>query len=61
MTEEVADRLNWWMDWRKFQILPWPGNDLSTQPAFVYDVIRLCEETHDAAAREEAEKCPKSA
>ena len=33
----------WWVDWTSLKILPWPGT-LLEQPAFVYEVIKLCEQ-----------------
>lgn len=45
-------RIQWWNDWRELGCLPYPGGDLSTQPGFVYDVIRLCTDVHAEALRD---------
>jgi hypothetical protein len=46
MTEEVWQWLQWWIDWKKLGCLPWPGSEIAAQPAFVYDLLMLCESEH---------------
>ena len=35
--------MTWWQEWKLLGILPEPGT-LAEQPAYVVDVIRICEE-----------------
>jgi len=37
--------VSWWTDWKSLGVLPFGGSDLMSQPAIVYDVLRLCEST----------------
>lgn len=35
--------VQWWADWTAFGVLPWSGSDLMLQPAFVMEVMEICE------------------
>lgn len=38
--------VNWWVFWKRFGALPYPGgNDLLDQPAYVVDIILEYEKT----------------
>lgn len=37
--------VHWWLDWRRFKSLPFGGSDVLSQPQFVVDVLRTCEDT----------------
>lgn len=60
MTEEVMEAIRWWQDWKQFGCLPYPGQLLATQPAFIYDTIRLCENVYNEAIAE-SNACRQSA
>jgi len=40
---DVWQYISWWLNWEAFKVLPWGGNDLMAQPAFVFEVFELCE------------------
>ena len=33
--------LNWWVEWKEFQVLPFGGSDLMDQPAYVLESFAL--------------------
>ena len=43
LTDDVWMVLSWWRDWKQLSVLPWGGNDLMDQPAYVVEAIRECE------------------
>jgi|TARA_R100000030_G_scaffold90705_3_gene75456 hypothetical protein len=52
--------IQWFTDWRDYQILPFGSDRLLDEPAYVYDVIRhastvIREIEADAAKRQKAE------
>ena len=50
----VSEILKWWTEWKSFALLPWHGT-ISEQPAFVVEVIQMCERLKaeiDSAANE---------
>jgi hypothetical protein len=48
--------VKWYSDWRDYKILPYGGNRLDEQPAFVYDAIDLAAQTIKAIEVENAKK-----
>lgn len=52
MTPEVADRLKWWDEWRRYGVLPFGTGSLDTEPGFVFDVIDTCQRAFDQAMSE---------
>lgn len=41
-TPEVDELVGWWCDWKTLGVLPF-GGDLMSAPAYVTEVIRVCE------------------
>ena len=59
LTDEVWVAYSWWQDWKSMGALPWGGNDLMEQPAYVVEVIRRCEgvlQTVESEAHENHQK-----
>ena len=48
--------LNWWSDWVQFKALPWGGSDAMEQPAFVMEVLELCENEKKSKEKKDHEK-----
>ena len=48
--------LQWWSDWVAFKVLPWGGSDLMTQPAYVLEVLEICETEKRRAETKEHKK-----
>ena len=48
LTAEVWECVRWWREWRELGVLPYGGSDLMAQPHYVYQAIRLCEQTSRA-------------
>lgn len=45
--------VEWWLAWDTFSALPWGGQDVMQQPAYVLEVLELCETTkRESQARE---------
>lgn len=42
---ETWQLVEWWLAWDTFVALPWGGQDIMHQPAFVLEVLELCEAT----------------
>ena len=36
--------VRWWLEWKEFNCLPWGGNDLMEQPAYVLEALLICNE-----------------
>lgn len=50
MIAEAWSLIEWWKDWRDFQMLPFPGT-MADQPCYVAEVIRRCQATYDQAVQ----------
>jgi len=48
--------VKWYSDWRDYKLLPYGGDRLDEQPAFVYDAIDLAAETVKMIEIENAKK-----
>ena len=52
LSDEVWLAYTWWSDWKSFNILPWGGTDLVEEPAYVLEVIQLCEGIRNSVEKE---------
>lgn len=43
--------VRWFFDWRNFGVLPFGGNDLMTQPAYVLESFRICQQHANESER----------
>lgn len=51
VTMESWSMLGWWQDWKLLGLLPYPG-DMSEQPAFAVQALRICETTKITVERD---------
>jgi len=56
LDDRIWSMVAWWRDWVEFHALPYGGQDILAQPAFVVDVIRTCMETSSEVDRRHAEE-----
>lgn len=48
---ETQMMLGWFMEWRDFQALPWPGG-IMDQPAFVFEALQIVKAQSDIMTAE---------
>jgi len=54
--EDAWRHIQWWSQFKEFGTLPWGGNDLMSQPAFVLQGFILCTEIKNKVEAEAARK-----
>lgn len=54
ITAEAWGAVQWWLDWRDFEALPYAGG-MSDQPAYVYEAIQICN-SEQRCLQQEADK-----
>lgn len=59
MTGEVWEHVRWWTDWETMQLLPYGGESLADEPAFVTEVIRECIAARNKALATQAPPVPR--
>lgn len=54
--EEAWECVQWWVEWKEYSVLPWGGQDLMAQPAFVFEAFMVCQNVKNELESKEHEK-----